>query len=315
MRQITNLVTGGSGFLGSHLIDRLMQKKEKVICIDNYISGNKRNIRKWLFHENFREIKHDIIYPINLDVDKIWHLACPASPHKFSENPLETIKANFIGTMNMLELAKSLNARILIASSSAIYGDPEIHPQIESYRGSVNTFGERSCYEEGKRIAETLCFNYKNLYKCDVKIARIFNTYGPRMSTSDGRVISNFIVQAIRNEAITIYGDGTQTRSFCYVDDLINGLLALMESNFNCPINLGNNSEIKIIDLANLLKNKINKDLNFSYQLLPENDPLRRNPSILLAKRELNWEPSICLDIGLNKTIEYFQNQVKLEKI
>ena len=315
MRQVINLVTGGSGFLGSHLVERLLQKNERVICIDNYISGSKRNIKKWFFHENFREIKHDIVNPINLDVDKIWHLACPASPSKFSQNPLETIKTIFLGTMNMLDLAKYLDARILIASSSAIYGDPEIHPQIESYRGSVNTFGERSCYAEGKRISETLCFNYKNLYNCDVKIARIFNTYGPRMSTNDGRVVSNFIVQAIRNKKITIYGDGNQTRSFCYVDDLINGLISLMESNLNYPINLGNNSEIKIIELAELIKNKINRDLEFSYQLLPENDPSRRNPSISLAKKELNWEATTSLDIGLNKTIEYFENELKLEKI
>ena len=317
MRSLTNLVTGGAGFLGSHLIDRLMQKNERVICIDNYISGNKNNIMEWLNHENFREIKHDIVNPINIntEIDKIWHLACPASPRVFGEKPIETIKANFLGTMNMLDLAKHLDAKILIASSSAIYGDPEVHPQIESYNGSVNTFGERSCYEEGKRIAETLCFNYKNLYKCDIKIARIFNTYGPRMSPSDGRVVSNFIVQALRNNEITIYGDGTQTRSFCYVDDLINGLMLLMESNFNSPINIGNTVEIKILELAELIKNKINKDLEFSYKLLPKNDPTKRNPSILIAKKELEWEPSISLEIGLNKTIEYFRNRVKLEKI
>ena len=317
MRSLTNLVTGGAGFLGSHLIDRLMQKNERVICIDNYISGNKNNIRKWLTHENFKLIKHDVVNPINIniEIDKIWHLACPASPRVFSEKPIETINANFLGTMNMLDLAKHLDARILIASSSAIYGDPEVHPQIESYNGSVNTFGERSCYEEGKRIAETLCFNYKNLYKCDIKIARIFNTYGPRMSPSDGRVVSNFIVQALRNNEITIYGDGTQTRSFCYVDDLINGLMILMESNFNSPINIGNTEEITILELAKLIKNKINKDLEFSYKLLPKNDPIKRNPSLLIAKKELEWKPSISLEIGLNKTIEYFRNRVKLEKI
>ena len=315
MKQITNLVTGGAGFLGSHLIDRLMQKNERVICIDNYISGNKKNIIKWISHKNFKEIKHDIVNPISFDVDKIWHLACPASPRKFIENPIETIKTNFLGTLNMLDLAKHLDAKILIASSSAIYGDPEIHPQIESYNGSVNTFGERSCYEEGKRFAETLCFNYLNSYRIDVRIARIFNTYGPRMGIADGRVVSNFIVQALKNKKITIYGDGTQTRSFCYVDDLINGLIKLMESTYNSPINLGNKSEIKVIELAELIKNKINKDLEFTYQSLPKNDPAKRNPSILLAKKELEWEASISLEIGLNKTIEYFRNQVKLEKI
>tara|TARA_A100001035_G_C27779684_1_gene501078 strand:+ start:1145 stop:2095 length:951 start_codon:yes stop_codon:yes gene_type:complete len=304
----TNLVTGGAGFLGSNLIDNLMKNGEKVICVDNYISGNIRNILQWKYHPNFKLIRHNIIKPLNLDVAKIWHLACPASPVIFNKNPLEISKINYLGTLNMLELAKKVDAKILIASSSAIYGDPEIHPQTESYRGSVNSFGLRSCYEEGKRIAETLCYDFKRIYGCDIRIARIFNTYGPRMDPHDGRVVSNFITQSLMNKELTIYGDGSQTRSLCFVDDLIKGLSALMKSNCSQPINLGNIEELKIIDLANLIKNKINPDLKMSFKILPQNDPLRRRPSIEKAKNELHWEPKTSLNIGLDKTIQYFKN-------
>ncbi len=305
-----NLVTGGAGFLGSHLIDKLMINGEKVICIDNFISGKKKNINQWFNHNNFKLITHDITKPINIEIDKIWHLACPASPIIFNKEPIETAKTNFLGTLNMLELAKSTNSKILVASSSAIYGDPEIHPQIESYNGRVNTFGRRSCYEEGKRIAETLCFDYQLIYGCDLRIARIFNTYGPRMNNNDGRVICNFIVQALKNRPITIFGNGSQTRSFCFVDDLIKGLMALMESDYNKPINLGNPSELKILDLANLIRSKINPKIKLTFHSLPENDPLKRKPSIELANRELGWHPEISLNKGLEKTIIYLKNEL-----
>ena len=305
---IINLVTGGAGFLGSHLIDNLMKSGEKVICLDNYISGNIRNIKKWESNPNFTLIRQNIINPLNLDVDKIWHFACPASPAIYNKNPVETSKTNFLGTLNILELGRKVNARILIASSSAIYGEPEIHPQIESYKGSVNSFGIRSCYEEGKRIAETLCYDYQRVYGCDIRIARIFNTYGPRMNPRDGRVISNLICQALFNENLTIYGNGSQTRSFCFVDDLIDGLLALMKSNYSKPLNLGNTEELKIIDLAQLIKNKIDGSLKIKFKKLPSNDPLRRRPCIVRAKNELNWEPKISLNDGIDKTIKYFKN-------
>ena len=305
---IVNLVTGVAGFLGSHLIDNLINKGEKVVCVDNYISGNVKNLIRLKSHPNFKIIDHDIIKPLIIDVQKIWHLACSASPSVFNKNPIETAKTNFLGTLNMLELARKENAKILITSSSAIYGDPQIHPQIESYNGSVNCFGKRSCYEEGKRIAETLCYDYQRVYGCEIRIARIFNTYGPKMNPWDGRVVSNLIVQSLLNKELTIYGDGLQTRSFCFIDDLIEGLLALMESNYSKPINLGNTDEYRIIDLANLIKNKINTNLKMTFKNLPHNDPLRRRPSIEKARIELLWEPKISLNIGLDKTIQYFKN-------
>jgi len=307
---LRNLVTGGSGFLGSHLIDKLMIAGEEVICIDNFISGDEKNIKQWKNHPKFKLIKHDITNPINIKVDKIWHLACPASPMIFNKDPIRTAKTSFLGTLNMLELAKSSNSKILLASSSAVYGNPKNHPQRESYNGYVNCFGKRSCYEEGKRISETLFFDYQRVYGCNVRIARIFNTYGPRMSIKDGRVICNFIVQALENRPITIYGNGSQSRSFCFVDDLVKGLILLMKSKYNKPINLGNTSELKILDLANLIRSKINPKLKLTFHSLSEDDPHKRKPSIDLAYKELGWEPKISLNKGLDQTINYLKNEL-----
>lgn len=309
---LINLVTGGAGFLGSHLVEKLLQKGEKVICLDNFLTGREENIIQWVGHPYFKLIKHDLVNPIDLNVQKIWHLACPASPKIFYKFPIETSKTNFIGTLNMLELTKKNKAKFLMASSSAIYGEPQIHPQPESYNGFVNSFGKRSCYEEGKRIAESLCFDFQNIYKCDVKIARIFNTYGPKMNPIDGRVISNFIVQCLMNDSITIYGDGNQTRSFCYVDDLINGLIVLMDSNHNKPINLGNEYELSIIELANKIKSKINPDIKIKNIPSFENDPKRRRPCIDEARKKINWEPLINLDIGLDNTISFFRKELEI---
>ncbi len=304
---VRNLVTGGAGFLGSHLVDKLMQANEEVICLDNYFSGRKTNVEKWISNSKFELIRHDVTYPINLEVDKIWHLACPASPRSYQSNPIKTSKTSFLGTYNMLGLARRVNARFLMASTSEVYGDPQVHPQPENYNGSVNPIGIRSCYDEGKRIAESLCVDYERMHGCQIRIARIFNTYGPRMLTDDGRVVSNFIVQALENKPITIYGDGSQTRSFCFVDDLIEGLILLMNSSYTKPINLGNPKEFTILQLANLISKKIERKLNLEFNPLPQDDPLQRKPMIDLAKRELDWEPKIKLDQGLLKTISYFK--------
>ena len=304
-----NLVSGGAGFLGSHLIDRLMQNNEKVICLDNYFKGEKSNIEKWINHPNFEIIRHDVIESIQLEVDRIWHLACPASPIHYQSNPIKTSKTIFLGTYNMLGLARRVKADFLLASTSEIYGDPEVNPQPETYKGSVNTIGIRSCYDEGKRIAETLASDYRRMHNLNVKIIRIFNTYGPRMRPDDGRVVSNFIFQALQGKPLTIYGDGSQTRSFCYVDDLIDGMLSLMESNLNTPVNIGNPEEFKIIDLANLIKKIINPKLKFIFQPLPEDDPLQRKPDIIKAKNNLDWQPKINLDNGINKTIDWFRKK------
>tara|TARA_B100001248_G_C27336128_1_gene433907 strand:- start:153 stop:1109 length:957 start_codon:yes stop_codon:yes gene_type:complete len=304
-----NLVSGGAGFLGSHLIDRLMQNNEKVICLDNYFTGEKSNIEKWINHPNFEIIRHDVIESIQLEVDRIWHLACPASPIHYQSNPIKTSKTIFLGTYNMLGLARRVKADFLLASTSEIYGDPEVNPQPETYKGSVNTIGIRSCYDEGKRIAETLASDYRRMHNLNVKIIRIFNTYGPRMRPDDGRVVSNFIFQALQGKPLTIYGDGSQTRSFCYVDDLIDGMLSLMESNLNTPVNIGNPEEFKIIDLANLIKKIINPKLKFIFQPLPEDDPLQRKPDIIKAKNNLDWQPKINLDNGINKTIDWFRKK------
>ena len=303
-----NLVTGGAGFLGSHLIDRLMHKGEEVICLDNYFTGKKSNIFKWIGNPNFELIRHDVTNKINLEVDRIWHLACPASPVHYQSNPIKTAKTSFLGTINMLGLAKRTGAKILFASTSEVYGDPEVHPQPEEYRGSVNSIGIRSCYDEGKRVAETLCFDYKRMHNVDIKVMRIFNTYGPRMIQNDGRVVSNFICQALQGKPLTVYGEGLQTRSFCYVDDLIAGMLLFMDSNANGPINFGNPHEFTIKALAELVIKKIDPELKLIFESLPEDDPMQRKPLIDLARNKLDWSPKIDINEGLDKTIDYFRN-------
>ena len=310
MRIKRNLITGGAGFLGSHLTDRLMEAGEEVICLDNYFTGRKSNIAKWLGNPNFELIRHDVTEPIRIEVDRIWHLACPASPVHYQYNPIKTAKTSFLGTHNMLGLARRVGARLLLASTSEVYGDPEIHPQPESYRGCVNTIGIRSCYDEGKRIAETLCFDYKRMHDTEIRVMRIFNTYGPRMLPDDGRVVSNFIVQALRGDQLTLYGDGNQTRSFCYVDDLINGMIKLMNCNQTGPINIGNPNEFTIRQLAELVREKINPDLNFIEKPLPSDDPLQRKPVIDLAREVLDWQPEIALEDGLDPTIEWFRSEL-----
>ena len=304
----TNLVTGGCGFLGSYIVDKLMNEGQNVICLDNYYTGNKKNIAKWLGNSKFELIRHDVTEQIKLEVDKIWHLACPASPVHYQSNPIKTLKINFLGTYNMLGLANRVNARILYASTSEVYGDPEVHPQSESYKGSVNPIGIRACYDEGKRIGETLCFDYHRTHSTDIRVVRIFNTYGPRMSADDGRVVSNFIVQALKGNPLTIYGDGTQTRSFCYVDDLIDGIHKLMNSNFLGPMNCGNDSEFTILELAEKVIKKVNSNLKIEFKPLPQDDPLQRKPDLENTKKNLDWRPNISLDEGLDKTIEYFKN-------
>ena len=303
-----NLVTGGAGFVGSHLIDRLMRDKEHVICIDNFVTGTKKNINYWINNSNFELINHDIVNPIELDVDKIWHLACPASPIHYQINPIKTAKTSFLGTYNMLGMAKKCKAKFLLASTSEVYGDPEISPQSEQYNGNVNPTGIRSCYDEGKRFAESLTSDYMRNHGTDIRIARIFNTYGPRMLANDGRVISNFICQALNNKPLTIYGKGLQTRSFCYIDDLVEGLIKLMNASYKYPVNLGNPEEFSIIDLARIIRDKINKNVQIILKELPPDDPKQRNPNINLAREKLQWEPFIKLDNGLDKTIEYFKN-------
>ena len=302
-----HLVTGGAGFLGSHLIDRLMESGDEVICLDNYFTGRKANIARWIGHPRFELIRHDVTEPIKLEVDRIWHLACPASPIHYQFNPVKTAKTSFLGTYNMLGLARRVGARLLLASTSEVYGDPEVHPQPESYWGSVNPIGVRSCYDEGKRIAETLCFDYQRMNGVEVRVARIFNTYGPRMLPDDGRVVSNFIVQALRGEPLTLYGDGSQTRSFCYVTDLIEGLIRLMNSSHCGPINLGNPDEFTIRELAQLVRMQVNPDLRLVEKSLPEDDPQQRQPDINQAMQRLGWSPSVGLEQGLDPTIAWFR--------
>ena len=302
-----HLVTGGAGFVGSHLVDRLMERGDEVICLDNYFTGRKENIRQWIGHPNFELIRHDVTEPIKLEIDRIWHLACPASPVHYQFNPIKTAKTSFLGTYNMLGLARRVGARLLLASTSEVYGDPEVHPQPESYRGCVNTIGIRSCYDEGKRIAETLCFDYQRMHGVQVRVARIFNTYGPRMLENDGRVVSNFIVQALRGVPLTLYGEGKQTRSFCYVDDLVQGFLKLMEADHTGPMNLGNPGEFTIRQLAELVRERINPALEFVFEPLPQDDPLQRQPVITLAQQQLGWNPSVPLAAGLDRTIADFR--------
>ena len=307
------LVTGGAGFLGSHLCNRLLEEGNDVICLDNLFTGNKDNIRHLLGNDYFEFIRHDVTEPIFLEVDQVYNLACPASPVHYQYNPIKTTKTSVLGAINMLGLAKRVKARILQASTSEVYGDPQIHPQPEDYRGCVNTMGIRSCYDEGKRVAETLFYDYHRMHKLEIKVMRIFNTYGPNMNPNDGRVVSNFIVQALNNENITIYGDGSQTRSFCYVDDLIEGMVRLMNSraDFIGPVNIGNPGEFTIKQLAELVVNLTGSSSKLIYKPLPSDDPLQRKPVIEIAKKELDWEPTVPLEEGLKKTIEYFKTIVK----
>lgn len=308
------LITGGAGFIGSHLCERLLNMRREVVCLDNFFTGSKQNIIHLLDNHNFELIRHDITMPVYLEVDEIYNLACPASPVHYQYNGIKTIKTSVMGAINTLGLAKRTRSKILQASTSEIYGDPVEHPQPESYRGNVNTLGPRACYDEGKRCAETLFMNYHNQNKVRIKIARIFNTYGPRMSSDDGRVISNFVVQALKGKDITIFGDGTHTRSFQYVDDLIDGLIKLMDTpdNFTGPVNLGNPIDISVNDLAQIIIRMTGSKSKIIHLSLPEDDPKQRKPDISLAKKELNWEPAIGLEEGLGKTIEYFKTVVRL---
>lgn len=307
------LVTGGAGFLGSHLCERLLKNNHEVICIDNYFTGQKKNVIHLINNPYFELIRHDVTRPFFIEVDEIYNLACPASPIHYQYNPIKTIKTSVAGAINMLGLAKRIKAKILQASTSEIYGDPKIHPQPESYWGHVNPIGSRSCYDEGKRCAESLFVNYHFQNDVRIKIARIFNTYGPRMHPNDGRVVSNFIVQALLNKDITIYGDGSQTRSFQYIDDLIEGMIKLMETDdlFWQPINLGNPNEFSVLELANLIINLTKTKSKIVFKPLPEDDPTQRKPDIKLAKKTLNWEPKIQLEEGLKKTIDFFKQSLK----
>jgi UDP-glucuronate decarboxylase len=305
------LVTGGAGFIGSHLCERLLAEGHEVFCLDNFFTGRRENILPLLNNHNFELIRHDVIEPILLEVDQIYNLACPASPIHYQYNPVKTVKTSVMGMINMLGLAKRVHARILQASTSEVYGDPLVHPQPEEYWGNVNPIGLRSCYDEGKRIAETLMMDYHRQNKVDTRIARIFNTYGPRMLENDGRVVSNFIVQALRGEKLTLYGDGAQTRSFCYVDDLVGGLIRLMNTGeLHQPINLGNPGEFTIKELAEQVAAMCNSDSGFTYLELPQDDPKQRRPDISLAQKFLGWNPTIPLKQGLEKTVAYFRERV-----
>jgi UDP-glucuronate decarboxylase len=311
------LVTGGAGFLGSHLCANLLGQGCEVICLDNLYTGTKRNIYPLLNEPNFEFMRHDITFPLYLEVDEIYNLACPASPIHYQNDPVQTTKVNVHGAINMLGLAKRVKAKIFHASTSEVYGDPEVHPQPESYRGSVNPIGPRSCYDEGKRCAETLFFDYLRQHKLRIKVARIFNTYGPNMHPYDGRVVSNFILQALQNKPLTVYGDGSQSRSFCYVDDLIGGFLRLMQSgdDFTGPVNLGNPVEFNMIELTEQVKELTNSKSEIRYEPLPEDDPRQRQPDITLAKDKLGWEPKVPLREGLEKTIAYFSDLLEADII
>lgn len=306
------LVTGGAGFIGSNLCEKLLEEGNKVICVDNFFTGRRENIQHLVSNPNFEIIEHDIINPLKIEVDEIYNLASPASPPHYQSDPIFTIKTNVIGMINMLEVARENDAKILQASTSEVYGDPLEHPQKEEYRGNVNPIGPRACYDEGKRVAETLCFDYWRVYKTKIKVIRIFNTYGPRMREDDGRVVSNFIVQALKGEDITVYGDGSQTRSFCYVSDLIDGIIKMMESDesFRGPVNLGNPGEFKVIELAEMVIRLTNSKSKIVFKPLPEDDPKMRRPDITLAKTKLNWEPKVPLEEGLKETIRYFKKRI-----
>ncbi len=305
------LVTGGAGFLGSYLCERLLREKHEVICLDNYFTGRKENVRHLMSNSDFELIRHDITHPILLEVDRIYHLACPASPIHYQYNAIKTIKASVLGTINMLGMAKRVKARILFASTSEVYGDPVIHPQKEDYWGNVNTIGIRSCYDEGKRVAETLMMDYHRQNSVDIKIVRIFNTYGPRMLPNDGRVVSNFIIQALKGQDITVYGKGSQTRSFCYVDDLIEGMVRMMNTeNFTGPVNLGNPEEYSILELAQKIITMTGSKSKIVFKTLPSDDPTQRQPDITLAGQKLGWKPTVSLADGLVRTIEYFKKEL-----
>lgn len=308
------LVTGGAGFLGSHLCDYLVSRGEDVLCVDNFYSGSKTNIHHLIGEKNFELIRHDVTFPLYVEVDRIYNFACPASPIHYQRDPVQTTKTSVHGAINMLGLAKRVKARILQASTSEIYGDPEIHPQPESYCGRVNTLGPRSCYDEGKRCAETLFFDYWRQHKLDIKVVRIFNTYGPRMQLNDGRVVSNFVVQALRGDPISIYGDGRQTRSFCYVDDLIQGVVKMMDTpdGFPGPVNIGNPNEITMLELAELVLNLTSSKSKLSFHPRPIDDPRQRQPDISLARNMLSWEPKISLRDGLVETISHFKKVMKI---
>ena len=302
------LVTGGAGFIGSHLCEKLLDEGNEVICVDNFFTGNKQNIIHLLDNPYFEIVRHDITFPLYVEVDEIYNLACPASPVYYRFDPVQTTKTSVMGAINILGLAKRLKIKVLQASTSEVYGDPEVHPQMESYRGNVNPIGPRACYDEGKRCAETLFFDYYRQLKIKIKVIRIFNTYGPKMQPDDGRVISNFVVQSLKNKDITIYGDGGQTRSFCYVDDLVEGIIKMMNSreDFVGPVNLGNPKEFSILELAKKIIKLTNSKSKIIYKPLPEDDPKKRQPNIELANKELNWKPKIELHEGLKKTINYF---------
>lgn len=307
----TTLVTGGAGFIGSHLIETLLKKGDDVVCVDNFFTGSKKNIIPFLDNPRFELIRHDVVIPILIETDKVYHLACPASPVHYQNNPIKTLKTSVLGTLNMLGLAKRVRARILLASTSEVYGDPEIHPQPETYCGNVSPVGPRACYDEGKRAAETLMVGYREYNGVNIAIARIFNTYGPRMAPNDGRVVSNFICQALRGEDLTVYGDGTQTRSFCYVDDLVDGLIRLMESDEMSPVNLGNPREVTVGDLAVMILGMIpGSKSKIVSRPLPKDDPTRRRPDITRANELLNWYPEAPLERGLKATIEYFREEL-----
>jgi len=306
------LVTGGAGFLGSHLCDRLLSEGHEVVCVDNYFTGSKANIKHLLDNPNFELIRHDVTFPLYIEVDEIYNLACPASPIHYQHDPVQTIKTSVHGAINMLGLAKRIGAKIFQASTSEVYGDPEIHPQDETYWGRVNPVGLRACYDEGKRCAETLFFDYHRQHNLKIKVARIFNTYGPRMHPNDGRVVSNFIVQALQNEDITIYGDGAQSRSFCFVDDMVDGFLLFMETDdeFKGPLNMGNPNEFTIQELAEKVIDLTGSNSKIIYKTLPEDDPKQRQPNIDLAKEKLNWSPEVELEAGLERTIAYFRDTI-----
>ncbi|MDA0590043.1 MAG: SDR family oxidoreductase [Planctomycetota bacterium] len=306
------LVTGGAGFLGSHLCDRLIEQGHEVICLDSFFTGRRENIAHLVGHPRFEVIRHDIVLPITLDVSRIYNLACPASPVAYQHNPIKTIKTSTVGVVNVLGLAKRCGARFLQASTSEVYGDPEVHPQTEDYWGNVNPLGPRSCYDEGKRVAESLCVNYANSHGVETRLIRIFNTYGPRMDPNDGRVISNFIMQALRGEPITIYGDGSQTRSFCYVDDLLAGMMALMDHDDNelGPVNIGNPVERTMLELAEAVIEVTASNSKIEHHPLPKDDPTRRCPNIDKAKANLGWEPKVELTAGLEKTVTYYRGQL-----